>query len=352
MSDISLEATGGEGGIGAGDMTPEEATANEDAVLDELLGRVEDKDDLMQGEDIFEEEEESEPEEEAEEEPEASEEEAEDEEEETTDVDSDDLAQAIARLRRYGMSTEQIGLLGDADILELGEKFGKIQDDTDSAHKELNELKRTPQSTQAGANTAEAPQDSTSVPEPIKAVAEDWGMDEEGGERLAAAFDASMEPLRQENASLNTKLAALESRILRSEADVARQELAERFPQVQDPNSRKFQRVLSRMNSLQTTGEYVTTHELMEDAILIEFRDELKAEASKGNDKIRKARAKGSVTKPKVQPKSSPKDKKLSGSALEDAVLEMLDPAGPDDSTEAERLTKAKRLARKQLKRR
>ena len=115
---------------------------------------------------------------------------------------------------------------------------------------------------------------------------------------------------------------------LKRDVEKARAGLAEKYPQVADPESEGVERVLSRMAKLYVQGETHDTEALMEEAITLEFRDELSKEAKSAQKTIKRYQRNGLPDSPKRQRKA--KDADMSQEEREDAILELLDGDHPD----------------------
>lgn len=265
---------------------------------------------------------------------------------EQPDVDEEAYRLAAARLRRDGFTTEDIALLPAERVLSLGSHRAKVQADVDDAFDRLTKLERTPPGERTGSkNDAEAAREKDSVLTRAQALADDLGLDDEGVERLAGLVEDAHGPLLERLEAQGAALKAITERTLRAEAEAARQDLKERFPQVRDASSPEFKRVLQRMNRLQTSGGYQSARELMEDAVLMEFREEIRGQASEAKKASRKARANGQVVNPRTQPRAKQSSKPKTESEIEDAVLKEL--LSADDDNYAEALKRAAATARR-----
>ena len=110
---------------------------------------------------------------------------------------------------------------------------------------------------------------------------------------------------------------------LKREVEHARAGLAEKYPQVADRESVEVERVLNRMAKLYVQGETQSTEALMEEAITLEFRDELSKEAKSAQQTIKRYQRNGLPDSPKRQRKAKSVD--MSQEEREDAILELLD---------------------------
>ena len=145
---------------------------------------------------------------------------------------------------------------------------------------------------------------------------------------LAKSYEAVVAPLAQE-------LQDLRMQNLMNEVERARAGLVEAYPQVADGESDNIQRVVSRMSKLWSPESSQTTSDLMEEAITLEFRDELSKEAKSAKKTITRYKRNGLPDSPKRQRKP---DKSLSQEEREDAILNLLDGDSPDRMQRAREL--------------
>jgi hypothetical protein len=230
-------------------------------------------------------------------------------------------------------------------VVALGEKRRKVQDDVDTAFAELTELRAgrgaaRENEARRGENEAEASPARIDVSK----IADRLALDEEGAQELADFVRGTQAPLLAELERTRQAVSSTQTMAMQAAAETARRDLAERFPQVQDPASESYRRVLARMTKLQSSGNYSGVGELMEDAILIEHRDEIAKRASEQTLKLRNARANGQPVSGKSQPKEKPKP--LTQEEHERAVFNALfDDSRPytERQTEAQKLDEARR---------
>lgn len=243
--------------------------------------------------------------------------------------ESSDLKDAYTVLRRDGFQPEDLEALGDETILRLADHRKKSQGDVDRLLHEAREPqtddddKQTPEESDDGSQQAEATSDQpleAHLQDAVKPFAEYLGLDEEGTGLLAKSYEAVIAPLAEE-------VRTLQMANLARDVEQARAGLAEEYPQVADPESDNVQSVLRRMAKLYVPGNGQSTEALMEEAIVLEFRDELSKEAKSANATIKRYQRNGLPDSPKRQRKP---DKSLSVDEREDAILDMLDSDHPD----------------------
>ena len=160
---------------------------------------------------------------------------------------------------------------------------------------------------------------------------------------LANALRQQVEPLLKELTALKEGNKIAEGMARRVEAEFARRDLMERFPQIRDAEGDGYKKVLGMMDTLTAGGKKAPTAQLMEDAVLLTFSDEIRARASEADTKLRNARANGQVTTStadRVSKTDNPR--KLTQDQRESQVLDLLDEA--DGSNRVQRLNDARRV--------
>ncbi len=264
---------------------------------------------------------------------------------ETPAAPDDERRLAEAIIRRDGEWTaEDLAGLSKERVLAISAQREKVQGDMDRHMAELVELRKsgdTPPGERTGSkNDAEA----VSTPKvDITALAETLALDSDGAQVLANAMQQQVAPLLQELGVLKEGNQSTEKMVKSVMAEFARRDLSERFPQVQDASSENYSKVLTMMNTLQRGGDQTPTAQLMEDAILITFKDEIKASASEATSLLRTARANGqpvTSTTDRVSKHSDPT--KMTQDERESSVLELLDKGGAHDH--AQRVIDARKV--------
>mgnify|MGYP003147746236 CR=1 FL=1 len=243
--------------------------------------------------------------------------------------DSPDLADAYTVLRRDGFKPEDLEALPDETILRLAEHRKKSQGDVDRLVREAKESQtegedeQTPEDSEDGSQQAEAASDKPSeayLQDAVKPFADYLGLDEEGSGLLAKSYEAVVAPLADQ-------LREIQMTNLKRDVEQARAGLEEKYPQVADPESDEVDRVLRRMAKLYVPGETQSTEALMEEAITLEFRDELSKEAKSAQKTIKRYQRNGLPDSPKRQRKA--KNAEMSQEEREDAILELLEGDDP-----------------------
>lgn len=280
------------------------------------------------------------PEPEAEAEPEPVDEEPEPEQAEAqeAEIPSEELADAYTVLRRDGFQPEDLKNLDAAAIMRLAEHRKKVQSDVDRLLREAKESQDSGEQTQEDSDVAqtqaEAPSDQPSMAnlqEAAKPLAEYLGLDEEGERLLMRSYEAITAPLTAQLQQMHVAMIA-------RDVEASRALLADKYPQVADSKGEAMQRVVSRMAKLyDATPEESrqSTTQLMEEAIVLEFRDELRSEAVSAQETIKKYQRNGLPDTPKRQKAPS---KELSHEEREDQILALLESDLPD------RIQRAKEL--------
>lgn len=257
---------------------------------------------------------------------------------EESSVSADELADAYTVLRRDGFQPEDLKAMGEADIMRLAEHRKKVQSDVDRLLREAREGKEDSQQTQEESDVAQKQAEATpdqpstaNLREAAKPLAQYLGLDEEGESLLLRSYEAITAPLSAQLEQMNVAMIA-------RDVETARLALVDKYPQIADSRSEAMQAVVGRMAKLyQATpeGSLQTTNELMEEAIVLEFRDELRSEAVSAQETIKKYQRNGMPDTPKRQKTPG---KELSQEEREDQVLAMLESDHPD------RIQRAKEL--------
>lgn len=269
-------------------------------------------------------------------EPEAKEQSSEHTEEQTQKADTGGLEEAWSVLRRDGFSKDDLAALSDEAIQRLADHRKKVQSDVDrllteaKQQQEASEDKQTPEESGAP-DTAEAASDEPELEylaDAARVFAEHVGLDDEGADLLKKSYEQIIRPFAQQQQQMQEYMLSHHLEQLRSG-------LAEEFPQVADPRGENYQKVLDRMGDLYDVENPPDLRSLMEDAIALEFREELRNDRQAATDNIRSYRQNGAPSRPSgagLVPEASPED-------IEDQVLAMLDSDHPDRLERARRLT-------------
>ena len=258
------------------------------------------------------------------------------EEKTTSEGPSPELEEAMGVLRRDGFQQDDLSALSDEKILRLAEHRKKVQTDIDrmlSDKKADKDEVESPQESEEP-NTAEAPSEQPTqdtLRQAAKLFGDHVGLDEESTELLAKSYEAIVAPMTQQVQAVNNQLMLFQ-------IEQARAGLVGQYPQVADTTSDDWERVLGRMNKLQSNGGYDTVAGLMEDAIAFEYRDQYKEQARSAKDTVRSFRANGSSSDSKG---TQAKTKERSSEQVEDDILNLLESDAPD------RLERAKLLGRR-----
>ena len=159
------------------------------------------------------------------------------------ETDMSELEAALAALRRDGWTSEQLDKMGRKAILEMGKKRLKVQGDVDSKFAEVEKLKNEIDQLRKAAPKAEAtpatPDDNTA--KKLDKIRELFG--EEAASALAEILPKEAPQLDYEQ-----KIQALQSQIVRFQVDQTRRDLAERFPEVLEPE--KWQKVVEKAEKI------------------------------------------------------------------------------------------------------
>ena len=257
--------------------------------------------------------------------------------EENQPADTSGVDEAWSVLRRDGFTKDDLAALSDEAVLRLAAHRKKVQSDVD---RKLSEAKQ-PKPDEADEESRQQPEEPAVAEATPKADFDDHlqeaarmfanavDLDEESTNLLAASYAAVVAPFKQQ-------LAGMQEWMARQQVEATRQQLVEQYPQVSDPNSEDFGRVVSRMTKLAESDGVSDMRRLMEDAIAFEFREELRKQADEANKTVRNFRSNGAPSKPNGAPQPNAV---ADMNALEDQVLAILESGAPDAVERARRLT-------------
>jgi hypothetical protein len=250
--------------------------------------------------------------------------------------DTGDIEEAWSVLRRDGFSKDDLAALSDEAITRLAAHRKKVQTDVD---RKLSEAKQ-PQPNEADEESRQQPEEPAVAEATPKDVTDDHlrnaarmfaeavDLDDESTNLLAASYAAVVEPFKQQ-------LAGMQEWMARQQVEATRQQLVEQYPQVSDPSSEGFGRVVTRMTKLAEDQGVSDMRALMEDAIAFEFREELRQQAQEAKDTVRTYRSNGVPSRSDGVVPVPEKDP----SQLEDEILAILESGAPDARERARRLT-------------
>lgn len=264
--------------------------------------------------------------------------------ESTTDVDDERrLAEAIIR-QDGGWTAEDLAGLSRERVMAIAEHRKQVQENVSGHYAELTALRGKGELPPGERTGREKEAEAITPPKvEIAELAETLALDDDGAQVLANALRQQVEPLLKELTALKEGNKIAEGMARRVEAEFARRDLMERFPQIRDAEGDGYKKVLGMMDTLTAGGKKAPTAQLMEDAVLLTFSDEIRARASEADTKLRNARANGQVTTStadRVSKTDNPR--KLTQDQRESQVLDLLDEA--DGSNRVQRLNDARRV--------
>ena len=250
--------------------------------------------------------------------------------------DTGDIEEAWSVLRRDGFSKDDLAALSDEAIARLAAHRKTVQTDVD---RKLSEAKQS-KPTEADEESRQQPEEPAVAEATPKAVFDDHlrqaaqmfadavDLDDESTNLLAASYAAVVEPFKQQ-------LAGLQEWMARQQVEATRLQLVEQYPQVSDPGSDEFGRVVDRMTKLAEEQGVGDMRALMEDAIAFEFREELRKQAQEAKDTVRTYRSNGTPSRSNgVVPAPE-----RNHAQLEDDILAILESGAPDARERARRLS-------------
>lgn len=244
---------------------------------------------------------------------------------------SPDLSDAYDVLRRDGWTDEDFEALPEERLIAMAEHRKKMQADID---RKLREESEEPQGDAEAEDSEEGQQaePTSDLPEAdtqhLDSLSDYLGLDDAGKDLLRQFQQSSVEPMRKLVEQQQQALQSVQAALVRQEVDRARSELQSEYPQVQDVRSEEFNRVLDRMDKLAQEEPDKSVRDLMEEAVLLEFRGEIKESTQEAKRSLNGYRSKG---QPEVRPRpSTPQQQYSSPSEREDAVLKILESDDPD----------------------
>jgi len=264
-----------------------------------------------------------------------------DEEESGAPSLSEEREQSYAVLKRDGWTTEDLEALSDERLAAIAEHRRKVQADVDRKLRE-RQAPETDRETDkdSGESQAEPNPDQPSVAnlrEQAKAFADYLGLDESGKDLLVEFQQAAVQPMQQLIEQQQSALQAVQQQLLFTELERARVALEDQYPQARDTESERWGNVLDRMGKMWSEGSEASTRQLMEEAILLEFRGELASESRQHKDRVAHLRQNG-MPSVKARPEATPTYS--TPEERQDAVLKILESNDPDKYARARAIGK------------
>ena len=255
---------------------------------------------------------------------------------------SEEHEQAIAVLKRDGWTSEDLEALPAERLLSIAEHRRKVQSDIDRKLRERQQPEPAEETDKdSGESHAEPNPDQPSVAnlsEQATAVADYLGLDDSGKDLLVQFQQAAVQPMQKLIDEQRAALQAVQQQLLFTELERARVALEDRYPQARDTESERWGNVLDRMGKMWSDGSDLPAIKAMEDAILLEFRDELTQQARESKSRVATLRDQGQPTarsRPEATPVYSTPEER------EDAVLRILESNDPDKYARARAIGKA-----------
>jgi len=256
---------------------------------------------------------------------------------------SEQLESAINTLLRDGWEIDDLDALSDERLLQIAEHRRKVQTDVDRKLRErqqgtLDDETETDSEASNAEPNSDTPISLANLKEQAIRLADALGLDEEGTELLTGFQQAAMGPLQGIIQQQAEALQAIQQQILYQDLERLRIDMASEYPMVEDPSSERWQNVLDRMGDFLQSDKETNPRKAMEDAILLEFRDDLANQARADRRRVRDLREDGMVTtrsRPEPTPVYSTPEER------EDAVLRILESNDPDKYKRARAIGKA-----------
>jgi len=242
------------------------------------------------------------------------------------EVDMDDVYDV---LRRDGWSDDDFENFTAERLTELAEHRKQMQADVDRKLRGDSEEPDAPAAETDSDADAEPASDlpDTPVSDAVEYLSDYLGLDEQGKDLLSKFQTASIKPMQEAVEQQAALLQQMQTAMLRQEIDRSRDALRGEYADIvgEDAN---FQRVLQRMDKLaKDSEEDRSVGELMEEALLLEFKGEITDKVKETKKSVRHLKDSG---QPSVRPKQPKPQRQYSQEEREDAVLKILESDDPD----------------------
>lgn len=256
---------------------------------------------------------------------------------------SEELESAVETLLRDGWTIDDLEQLSEERLISVAEHRRRVQSDVDRKLRNREPDAATDETdTDFEASPAEpnsnTPDYVADLKEQAVQLADALGLDQEGADLLINMQTKSVGPLQQLVQQQADALQAIQQQLLFQEIERMRSSMVTKYPMVQDPESERWQAVLDRMGTILENEEGVDPRSAMEDAILLEFRDDLAGQARTDRQRVRNLRDSGQPTvrsRPEATPTYSTSEER------EDAVLNILESNDPDKYARARAIGRA-----------
>lgn len=277
-------------------------------------------------------------------EPDGVEEPSEDSPESSPQHQAEEIENAYAVLRRDGWTAKDLEGFDDERLMTIAAHRKKTQGDVDRLLREAREGSGETATTEPEAGHTAEPSpgtpDSANLNLAVNEYAEYLGLDEAGRDLMVRSQAAALEPMQSLIEEQRSAIDNMQSRMLYMDLESARTSLVDKYPQIEDTESDRWGSVLDRMSALYTEGTDRDTVGVMEDAVLMEFREDLKGEAQAASKSLKTYRDNG---QPDVRAGRAESTAPVSSDEREDAVLRMLESSAPD------RIEKARAIGQQQI---
>lgn len=248
---------------------------------------------------------------------------------EVPDIDPAEYADALTAVMRAGLTMEDAKALPPERVMAIAEHQAKIQSDLDRRFREGGSSGDATDNGDPEGNAQQAEAPSGSPPDieqlasPPQELVDALALDGEGTKLLADWQKQAAQPLMEQNQALHGALQQLQQQVVGMQAENARAQLQEQFPQLADTTTPEFQRFVQRVDKLDHTGQYTDVRQLMEDAASIEFAADKRAEVTAAQDRINRLKDSGQPTPPSGK---DPRDEQRADQGdIDDQILIALD---------------------------
>lgn len=256
----------------------------------------------------------------------------------------DEVSEALAVLRRDGWSAKDLEGFDTERLMTIAAHRQKTQGDVDRLLEEARGGQAETRDTESDDGlTAEPASDTppnSEIGEAATRYAEYLGLDDAGLDLMVESQRAALGPMQGIINEQREAIESMEARMLYMDLESARTTLVSKYPQVGDTGNERWGNVLSKMAGLYTEGTDGDTASVMEEAIMLEFREDLKGEARAATKTLSNYRTNG---QPDVRAGRAESTSPVSSDERDDAVLRMLESSAPD------RIERARAIGQQQI---
>jgi hypothetical protein len=241
-----------------------------------------------------------------------------------------DMDEVVQVLKRDGWTDDDIEKFEPERLVELAEHRKQMQSEVDRKLREENsEDAPDEQADSEGQAEPTSDQPEPDVDQDVDYLSDYLGLDEAGKNLLRKFRESSVQPVMKLVEQQQQIVQGLQQQMLHAELNRSRDGLRRDYADIVD-NDESFTRVLKRMDQMHKDSPESdrSVQQLMEEALLLEFKGQITEEVKTAKKSIRGLRDSG---QPDVRPKAKPAQREFSSiEEKEDAVLKILESDAPD----------------------